>query len=160
MANAQVLQAIEVASITVASMICPLIASQPFSHRVEPGEQLLRRSGPRQLLAVQPDRFGVRHWVVQGQPGWYDGSRSRWSTEHTRQKLFFDKMDPQRDRAWHNFAPGISYSEGSGWELGIEAMIPTTKATGSGIGVIAQLMLQLDYLLPDRFIGRPIFPLH
>jgi hypothetical protein len=37
-------------------------------------------------------------------------------------------------------------------------MIPTTKATGSGIGVIAQLVMQLDYLLPDS-IGRPIFPL-
>ena len=55
-------------------------------------------------------------------------------------------------------APGISYTRGRGWELAIEAMIPTTKATGSGIGVIAQLVMQLDYLLPDS-IGRPIFPL-
>ena len=57
-------------------------------------------------------------------------------------------------------APGISYSEGKGWELGIEAMIPTTKATGSGVGVIAQLVLQLDYMLPDSVVGRPIFPPH
>ena len=56
-------------------------------------------------------------------------------------------------------APGISYSEGRGWELGIEAMIPTNKATGRGVGVIAQLVLQLDYLLPDSIVGRPIFPL-
>ena len=55
-------------------------------------------------------------------------------------------------------APGISYTRGRGWELAIEAMIPTTKATGSGFGVIAQLVLQLDYLLPDS-VGRPIFPL-
>src|SRR3954469_10921248 len=27
-------------------------------------------------------------------------------------------------------APGISYSEGKGWELAIEAMIPATKVTG------------------------------
>jgi hypothetical protein len=54
-------------------------------------------------------------------------------------------------------APGVSYSRGSGWELGIEAMIPTTRATGTGIGVIAQLLIQLDYLLPDSFVGRPIF---
>ena len=54
-------------------------------------------------------------------------------------------------------APGISYSQGSGWELGIEAMIPITRATGSGIGVIAQLLIQLDYLLPETFVGRPIF---
>ena len=54
-------------------------------------------------------------------------------------------------------APGVSYSRGKGWELGIEAMIPTTRATGHGIGVIAQLLIQLDYLLPDSLVGRPIF---
>jgi hypothetical protein len=54
-------------------------------------------------------------------------------------------------------APGISYSQGRGWELGIEAMIPTTRATGHGVGVIAQLVIELDYLLPDSFVGRPIF---
>jgi hypothetical protein len=57
-------------------------------------------------------------------------------------------------------APGISYSEGKGWELGIEAMIPTTRATGSGVGVIAQLVLELDYLLPNSIVGRPIFLPH
>jgi hypothetical protein len=25
--------------------------------------------------------------------GWYDGSNSRWSTDHTRQKLFDKKRD-------------------------------------------------------------------
>ena len=54
-------------------------------------------------------------------------------------------------------APGISYSRGRGWELGIEAIIPTTRATGTGIGVIAQLLIQLDYLLPESLLGRPIF---
>jgi hypothetical protein len=54
-------------------------------------------------------------------------------------------------------APGISYSQGRGWELGIEALIPTTRAAGAGIGVIAQLLIQLDYLLPDSVVGRPIF---
>jgi hypothetical protein len=54
-------------------------------------------------------------------------------------------------------APGVSYSRGRGWELAIEAMIPTTRATGSGIGVIAQLLIQLDYLLPDSVVGQPIF---
>ncbi len=57
-------------------------------------------------------------------------------------------------------APGISYSEGTGWELAMEAMIPTTKATGSGVAVIAQLVLQLDYLLPNSVFSRPIFPPH
>jgi hypothetical protein len=55
-------------------------------------------------------------------------------------------------------APGISYSQGRGWELGIEAVIPATRAAGTGIGVFAQLVVQFDYLLPDSIIGRPIFP--
>jgi hypothetical protein len=57
-------------------------------------------------------------------------------------------------------APGVSYSEGKGWELAVEALIPTTKATGSGVGVIAQLVLQLDYLLPDSVVGQPLFTPH
>ena len=54
-------------------------------------------------------------------------------------------------------APGVSYSEGRGWELAIEAQIPTNKATGSGLGVIAQVVILFDYLAPDSFLGRPIF---
>lgn len=54
-------------------------------------------------------------------------------------------------------APGVSYTDNRGWEFGIEALIPATKATGSGVGVIAQLVVQFDYLLPDSFVGRPIF---
>ncbi len=54
-------------------------------------------------------------------------------------------------------APGLSYSQGQGWEFGIEAMIPTTRQTGTGVGFIAQLVIQLDYLFPDSIIGGPIF---
>jgi hypothetical protein len=72
--------------------------------------------------------------------------------------------NPVGRRHQHNttlqVAPGISYSQGRGWELGIEALIPTTHATGTGLGVFAQLVVQLDYLLPDSFFGQPIFPLH
>jgi hypothetical protein len=46
-----------------------------------------------------------------------------------------------RQNTMNLVAPGISFSEGTGWEFGIEAMIPTTKATGSGVGVIAQMVL-------------------
>ena len=74
--------------------------------------------------------------------------------------IFTTPAGPSHGRHTMNLvSPGISYSEGRGWEFGIEAMIPTTKATGSGIGVIAQLVLQLDYLLPDSIVGRPIFAL-
>ena len=56
-------------------------------------------------------------------------------------------------------APGLSFSQGSGWELAAEAMIPATPATGTGVGVIAQLVVQFDYLLPSSLLGRPLFPL-
>src|SRR5439155_18232960 len=52
-------------------------------------------------------------------------------------------------------APGVSYA-GPGWELAIEALIPATRATGRGVGAIAQLHLSLDYLAAET-IGRPLF---
>jgi hypothetical protein len=55
-------------------------------------------------------------------------------------------------------APGFSFTQGDGWEFAAEALIPTTRATGTGVGVIAQLVLQLDYLLPTSLLGRPLFP--
>jgi hypothetical protein len=54
-------------------------------------------------------------------------------------------------------APGVSYGAGDGWELGIEALIPTSRASGTGLGVIAQVVVQLDYLLPDSLLGQPLF---
>jgi hypothetical protein len=52
-------------------------------------------------------------------------------------------------------APGVSYA-GEGWELAIEGLVPESRATGRGVGAIAQLHLSLDYLLPET-IGRPLF---
>ena len=57
-------------------------------------------------------------------------------------------------------APGISYTQGTGWEFAVEARIPATKATGRSVGVIGQLLIQLDYLLPDSSFGHPIFYPH
>jgi hypothetical protein len=52
-------------------------------------------------------------------------------------------------------APGFSYA-GEGWEFGMEALLPVTRPTGRGVGVIAQLYLSLDYLMADSPIGRPM----
>jgi hypothetical protein len=52
-------------------------------------------------------------------------------------------------------APGIA-STGAGWDFGIEATVPATRAAGSGVGVAVQLHLSLDYLLADS-IGKPLF---
>jgi hypothetical protein len=35
----------------------------------------------------------LRSTTDAGITGWYDGSTSRWSTDHTRQKLFGDKHE-------------------------------------------------------------------
>jgi transposase InsO family protein len=50
-------------------MICP--HHQPPlrpQQRVEPGEQPLHGTGPHQLLAIELDGLGIRHWVGQGEP--------------------------------------------------------------------------------------------
>jgi hypothetical protein len=52
-------------------------------------------------------------------------------------------------------APGFLYA-GEGWEFGIEALLPVTRAAGDGAGVIAQVHFSLDFLFPEG-IGRPLF---
>jgi hypothetical protein len=52
-------------------------------------------------------------------------------------------------------APGVSYA-GAGWELAIEGLVPASRATGRGVGAIAQFHLSLDYIAPET-IGRPLF---
>jgi hypothetical protein len=52
-------------------------------------------------------------------------------------------------------APGVVYT-GEGWQFGVEALIPMTRATGKGVGVTAQFHVWLDYLFPNG-IGRPVF---
>jgi hypothetical protein len=52
-------------------------------------------------------------------------------------------------------APGIAYS-GEGWQFAIEARIPASNAAGTGVGILAQFYLSLDYFFPDS-IGKPLF---
>jgi len=52
-------------------------------------------------------------------------------------------------------APGIAYA-GEGYQLGIAALIPLNRATGSHVGLVAQLHLYFDDLLPNS-LGKPIF---
>ncbi|HEX3351081.1 MAG TPA: hypothetical protein VHS58_23545 [Acetobacteraceae bacterium] len=54
-------------------------------------------------------------------------------------------------------APGFSYTQGNGREFAVEALFPATKNIGHAVGVFGQLTLQLDYLLPDSILGRPLF---
>ncbi len=52
-------------------------------------------------------------------------------------------------------APGLSYA-GAGWEFAIEGLVPASRATGRGVGAIAQFHLSLDFVAPET-IGRPLF---
>ncbi len=54
-------------------------------------------------------------------------------------------------------APGVLYSA-DGYQIGAELLIPLNRAAGTTVGVIAQLHLFLDDLLPDSVLGRPLFP--
>jgi hypothetical protein len=51
--------------------------------------------------------------------------------------------------------PGVIWA-GSYFQVGVEAIIPVNRQSGSGVGVLAQLHLYLDDIDP-RGIGRPIF---
>jgi hypothetical protein len=51
--------------------------------------------------------------------------------------------------------PGILWS-GQTVQIGVEAIIPLTRATGKNVGVIAQVHFYLDDLFPQAF-GRPLF---
>jgi hypothetical protein len=50
--------------------------------------------------------------------------------------------------------PGIIWS-GQSMQFGVEAIIPTTRASGKNVGIIAQLHFYLDDLFPNS-IGRPL----
>jgi len=51
--------------------------------------------------------------------------------------------------------PGVIWV-GSYFQVGIEAMIPINRQSGTGVGVLAQLHLYLDDIFP-RSIGQPLF---
>ena len=51
--------------------------------------------------------------------------------------------------------PGVIWV-GSYFQVGLEAMIPINRESGSGVGVIGQLHLYLDDIFP-RTVGQPLF---
>jgi hypothetical protein len=69
-------------------------------------------------------------------------------------------------RPIYNFAPGANATTGaiqpgvvyltSTYQVAVEAIVPLNGTSGHGVGVIAQLDLYLDDLLPDS-LGKPIF---
>jgi hypothetical protein len=51
--------------------------------------------------------------------------------------------------------PGFIYV-GSTFQVGLEAMIPINRASGTGVGVLGQLHIYLDDMFPTT-IGQPVF---
>ena len=51
--------------------------------------------------------------------------------------------------------PGVIWI-GKYFQVGLEAIIPVNRASGTGVGVLAQLHLYLDDMFPNS-IGKPIF---
>ena len=51
--------------------------------------------------------------------------------------------------------PGLIYV-GSTFQVGLEAMIPVNRASGTGVGVLGQLHIYLDDMFPTT-IGQPLF---
>jgi len=51
--------------------------------------------------------------------------------------------------------PGLIWI-GRSYQFGVEAIVPVNRASGSSVGVIAQLHIYLDDLFPGS-IGKPLF---
>lgn len=80
---------------------------------------------------------------------------------------FVNKLTPVVELTWSSSASrptqlttqylwgiGVNYTT-TGYALGLEALVPGNSATGSHVGVIAQLHLYFDDLFP-RSLGKPI----
>ena len=80
---------------------------------------------------------------------------------------FVNRLTPLVELAWTSSASkpnqlattylwgvGVNYTA-QGYAVGVEALIPGNKATGSHLGVIAQFHLYFDDLLPHS-LGKPI----
>lgn len=52
------------------------------------------------------------------------------------------------------FAPGVIY-QGASFQVGVEALIPGNRASGTNVGVIAQVHLFFDDLFPTT-LGKPL----
>lgn len=62
---------------------------------------------------------------------------------------------PSQLSTTYQLAPGVAYMADT-YEIGVEALIPLNRATGSNVGAIAMLHLFLDDLFPNS-LGKPIF---
>jgi hypothetical protein len=105
---------------------------------------------------------------------WVGGLSVQYSMPYLKQQVpalqlpdFLTRVTPLVEIAWSSpanspsdlgtqllIAPGAIY-KGDWFEFGVEALIPANRATGRGIGVIAQVNLPFDDLFPNS-LGKPL----
>ena len=111
-----------------------------------------------------------------GPASWSGGLSLQYSVPYLQSQVrdvglpdFFGRMIPLVEATWSSpaggpavgnparftLAPGVIYL-GDSFQVGLEALIPGNKAAGQNVGVVLQLHLFLDDLLPNS-IGHPIF---
>ena len=93
-------------------------------------------------LQSQVRDFGLPHWVG----GLIPLLEITWSSPASA---------PSNDPTTWTFAPGVIFI-GQTFQVGLEALIPANRASGSNVGAIAQLHFFFDDLFPDT-LGKPIF---
>jgi hypothetical protein len=62
---------------------------------------------------------------------------------------------PHGNTTTGTIGPGILWESGP-YQLGLEALIPATKASGDNVGMLAQFHVFLDDMFPNS-IGKPLF---
>ena len=105
---------------------------------------------------------------------WVGGLSLQYSVPYLQQQVrdlhlpdFLARLTPLIEIAWSSpasspsnlgtqllIAPGVVYS-GEWFQVGVEALIPGNKATGTNVGVIAQFHMFFDDLFPNT-LGKPL----
>lgn len=130
-----------------------------------------------ELIYVLPDRALNLAGDNSGSPrSWNAGLSVQYSLPYLQSQVidlglpdFLAHLIPLVETTWTSpaaktigspatlqFAVGAIYMAGS-YQIGLEALIPGNKAAGTNVGVIGQVHVFLDDLLPNS-LGRPLLP--
>jgi hypothetical protein len=144
---------------------------RPFAFTGEFGYQIanteLKVTGPDPMTGLPLYNNGTANM-------WTGGVSLQYSLRYLQSQVkdfglptFVNRLTPLVEVAWSSsaskpnltstqylIAPGINYTAQT-YAVGIEALIPGNKQTGSHVGVIAQFHLYFDDLFPNS-LGKPL----